>query len=1085
MKPYFSAFLCIISLTFFYTVEAKNFHNNEIICNIESSTETSNCETIYHEFWDTGCYMYSWNSEVYTNSGNYTQRFTASNGCDSIVTLHLTMYVPAEYEYYISVCGSYTRNGVTYTESGTYHQPFYTPGKCDSIVTLHITIKPIHNVQIYDYVCKDHIYQNYGFYVNSVGQQSPIIRTRTVTSSLGCDSIVTLNLTITNPEYHQRGIIACGQYIWEGITYDVSGSYTRVFQNTNGCDSIVTLNLTILSVSYGETSAAACESYTWYGKTYYESGDYQHALSNSIGCDSIVTLHLTIHEPYNLEIHDEICKGGIYNQYGFNIPTADLSGLITETIDLGSTIHNCDSTKTLYLTVHERYNDTVDIVSCGPYTWNNHIYPVSGYYRQFFTDQYECDSIVTINLTVGRNWEMDEYIESCGPTYYQGYYYIQSGIFQKYFKSIYGCDSIVNLHVTIYPQIQYYNYDTTACGNPFYWGGGVYTEPGTYTNTFVNSHGCDSVVTLNILGFQDFAYGEFDETTCGSYTWRGITYTASGDYSQAISRPGLCDSLVTLHLTILEEYYKVVNAEDCISFTYNGETYTESGQYFQSFINHLGCDSVYEINVIIYPEYDIVLYDNACRGEIYDKYGFVINTSNLSGVISRTLHLESIHDCDSTVTLYLNVLPIYHMDIFDSVCKGEIYNKHGFTINTANLNGTIIENLTLQTINNCDSVLALHLTIHPVYNITLSESGCDSVVWNGQVYTQSGSYSQNFITKYGCDSIVTKNITINKPTSRNLYEEACDFFSWFGVTYSSSGIYEYTTTGANGCDSVLILNLTIYPVYDVSETVHSCGPYTWNGQTYSQSGIYSRTFSSHNGCDSIVKKEIFIHYTQSTYNQHVSCGPYIWEGDIYTQSGIYIKPFKDIYGCDSISTLDLTVISSPGVGVIVGPSNVAIAEGSQNEVFEYTVTGVDNAKEYIWKVSNEYWVVVPNGKKCRLFVTTPGSAVLSVKAVGECIGDPAELNINAVFGINDYVDDNISIYPNPADDIVNIKFEGLEGKVNIKITDYAGKLIDNFNVFIDSNNTIIPYSVNNFSKGLYLFVISDEKNSFVNKIIIK
>ena len=43
------------------------------------------------EFALTVCDSYEWNGETYTESGDYTQSFTAANGCDSLVTLHLTI----------------------------------------------------------------------------------------------------------------------------------------------------------------------------------------------------------------------------------------------------------------------------------------------------------------------------------------------------------------------------------------------------------------------------------------------------------------------------------------------------------------------------------------------------------------------------------------------------------------------------------------------------------------------------------------------------------------------------------------------------------------------------------------------------------------------------------------------------------------------------------------------------------------------------------------------------------------------------------------------------------------------------------
>ena len=38
-------------------------------------------------------------------------------------------------------------------------------------------------------------------------------------------------------------VTACGNYIWNGQSYTLSGMYTQTFTNINGCDSLVTLNL--------------------------------------------------------------------------------------------------------------------------------------------------------------------------------------------------------------------------------------------------------------------------------------------------------------------------------------------------------------------------------------------------------------------------------------------------------------------------------------------------------------------------------------------------------------------------------------------------------------------------------------------------------------------------------------------------------------------------------------------------------------------------------------------------------------------------------------------------------------------------
>jgi hypothetical protein len=89
---------------------------------------------------------------------------------------------------------------------------------------------------------------------------------------------------------------ACGTYTVPSgdETYTSSGVYTDTIQNHHGCDSILTINLTINYTSTRDTAAIVCNSFGWNGTTYSASGIYLHTFTNAAGCDSVVTLNLTI-----------------------------------------------------------------------------------------------------------------------------------------------------------------------------------------------------------------------------------------------------------------------------------------------------------------------------------------------------------------------------------------------------------------------------------------------------------------------------------------------------------------------------------------------------------------------------------------------------------------------------------------------------------------------------------------------------------------------------------------------------------------------------------------------------------------------
>ena len=91
------------------------------------------------------------------------------------------------------------------------------------------------------------------------------------------------------------------------------GKYVDTLQNIAGCDSIVTLNLTINQSTFGTDVLTACDTLTWIDGIKYSASNNTatHTLTNAAGCDSIVTLDLTIHTSptVDLGIDTILCSG--------------------------------------------------------------------------------------------------------------------------------------------------------------------------------------------------------------------------------------------------------------------------------------------------------------------------------------------------------------------------------------------------------------------------------------------------------------------------------------------------------------------------------------------------------------------------------------------------------------------------------------------------------------------------------------------------------------------------------------------------------------------------------------------------------
>jgi hypothetical protein len=230
--------------------------------------------------------------------------------------------------------------------------------------------------------------------------------------------------------------------------------------------------------------------------------------------------------------------------------------------------------------------------------------------------------------------------------------------------------------------------------------------------------------------------------------------------------------------------------------------------------------------------------------------------------------------------------------------NGQTYTQSGtYTFTTNNALG-------------CDSVATLNLTINNSTTSSTSITACDSYAWNGQTYTQSGSYTFQTTNAVGCDSTATLNLTINNSTTSTSNVTACVSYLWNGQTYTQSGTYTYQTTNAVGCDSTATLNLTINNALFTTENVSACISYAWNGQTYTQSGTYTYLTTSVNGCDSTVTLNLTINQPSASTTTQTACDTYSWNGQTYTQSGTYVFNTTTVAGCDSTATLVLTINNS-------------------------------------------------------------------------------------------------------------------------------------------------------------------------------
>jgi gliding motility-associated-like protein len=390
------------------------------------------------------CEYYQWEDSVYLQSGTYTRLLQTTDGCDSLAVLELEINTSTSFVQFESHCEKYTWpiNGNTYRSSGIYLDTLMNHRGCDSVVSLNLTIHP-----------------------------SPI----TVQQEAGCES-----------------------FYWKlnGQTLTQGGLYYDTLISHLGCDSIVMLDLSIYHRVIETSAIKACQSYTWpvNDKSYLQSGIYRDTLISHLGCDSILVLDLEIFQPDRQDVYVQVCQS--YN-WSVNGMSYDKTGIYSA---LFQNEHGCDSVVQLNLTILNSSASTTQIAVCDPYTWsvNGIKYNTSGIFQYIMPNHLGCDSVLTLDLTILPHYFARDTQRSCGSFTWSvnGVDYTHSGDYRVRLQTQFGCDSILDLHLRIDPE--YHITDTISALNHYYWPVTrlFYDQEGIYTHYAQSSDGCDSVRVL-------------------------------------------------------------------------------------------------------------------------------------------------------------------------------------------------------------------------------------------------------------------------------------------------------------------------------------------------------------------------------------------------------------------------------------------------------------------------------------------------------------------------------------------------------------------------------------------------------------
>ena len=860
---------------------------------------------------------YSWHGRTLTQSGTYYDSLQTVNGCDSIFVLTLTVNPSHEYtDQPVDLCEgeSYTWRGRTLTETGLYTDTVVNSYGCQDLYSIQVNVHPSYTFNEADTICDTELpYTWRGYTMTAAGTRNLNLQT-----SFGCDSSFSFTLVV-NPTYSTSSSVAISEgtlpYIWRGVEYNEEGTYSDTLQTVNGCDSVLTLTLTVNPSYIFTSSEVICdnETFTWRGRTLTETGIYYDSLLTVAGNDSVYMLDLTINPSYLVNEAATICS---YETYSWNGRALTQSGTYYDSLQ---TVNGCDSVFVLALTVNpsNTYTDQpVDLCTGGSYTWRGRILTETGLYTDTVVNNYGCQDFYSIQVTVHPSYSFNEADTICDtelPYTWRGYTMTAAGTRNLNLQTAFGCDSSFNFTLVVNPT--YSTSETaTICQSeaPYSWRGRELSVSGIYSDSLQTVNGCDSVFSLTLTVNPEYTFSS-TQVICDneSFIWRGRTLNQTGVYYDSLSTTTGCDSVYVLNLQVNPSHLVNETATICSYETYSwhGRTLTQSGTYYDSLQTVNGCDSVFVLALTVNPSNTYTDQPvNLCAGESYTWRG---QTLTETGLYTDTV--VNNYGCQDFYSIQVTVHPSYSFDEADTICDTELpYTWRGYTMTAA---GT--RNLNLQTAFGCDSSYNFTLVVNTSYSTTETATICQSEApysWRGRELSVSGIYRDSLLTVNGCDSVFSLALTVNPEYTFSSTQVICDneSFTWRGRTLNQTGVYYDSLSTTTGCDSVYVLNLQVNPSHLVNETATICSyeTYSWHGRTLTQSGTYYDSLQTVNGCDSIFVLALTVNPSNTYTDQPVDLctgGSYTWRGQTLTETGLYTDTVVNNYGCQDFYSIQVTV----------------------------------------------------------------------------------------------------------------------------------------------------------------------------------
>lgn len=179
------------------------------------------------------------------NNSSGSQTFTVSPGCDSVLFVNVQFLPAIESTVNASICNGdfYTFGNEELYLAGTYQHTFTASNGCDSLVTLHLDVRPAYFNGTQKSICEGEAYVFGNQTLTTSGVYQKLFQ-----ASNGCDSVVVLQLHVLPNATDSIFVVLQLGEVFEagGMQFNEFGDFVVNLQAANGCDSTLFIHIDIV-----------------------------------------------------------------------------------------------------------------------------------------------------------------------------------------------------------------------------------------------------------------------------------------------------------------------------------------------------------------------------------------------------------------------------------------------------------------------------------------------------------------------------------------------------------------------------------------------------------------------------------------------------------------------------------------------------------------------------------------------------------------------------------------------------------------------------------------------------------------------